>query len=404
MDKEVTIVTNELISIGNFLLFFNCLALSITGLKSFDNIIVGGSILYLVYIYRNKLVSELLKIDNSVRRAYMVFLGSIFVASILNLDFYSIRIAFNFFYYTLPFIMVYLLAKTTHNVKWGIYGYCMGLVVICLYDLNDYLLYDKKRLGIMFGHPNLDASMMEMLLPVCICCLVNVFKKKSLNKLIGFTIIVLMGIMTLYLTKSRGAILGFVLGFGVAYGIYCLKILSKKMFFKKAIFCVLIIFMGISGLLSLNNGSIGRSYDNERILLLQSSYDMWKDNKIIGVGLANWKEEYQRKYIYPQAKEPNLSFPHNVYAYWFSTTGLIGGLGFLLFTSMVFKWLMRNINVYSSKNFVCFAMLWIFLAISIHGLVDGGLVLKKSYKLFCSMMGMTVAFLQYKDVLMKRNF
>lgn len=83
---------------------------------------------------------------------------------------------------------------------------------------------------------------------------------------------------------------------------------------------------------------LSRSYDYERILLWTSSYHMWEDHKIVGVGLANWKDAYQQKYILPEAKEPDLTMPHNVFMIFLSQTGIIGTLGYLIFVigTMVF--------------------------------------------------------------------
>ena len=93
------------------------------------------------------------------------------------------------------------------------------------------------------------------------------------------------------------------------------------------------------GLYNLNGNKFTRSYDGERLLLIESSYNMWRDNKLFGIGLTNWKEKYQGQYMLPEAKEPKLATPHNVVMFYFSTTGLIGGFGYVVFSLLILKYL-----------------------------------------------------------------
>lgn len=58
---------------------------------------------------------------------------------------------------------------------------------------------------------------------------------------------------------------------------------------------------------------------------------MWKDHKIIGIGLANWKVAYEKEYILPEVKEHDLTMPHNVFMIFLSQTGIIGILDYFIF-------------------------------------------------------------------------
>ena len=202
---------------------------------------------------------------------------------------------------------------------------------------------------------------------------------------------IISGIFALYLTGSRGAMLGFILGsvfLSVLYGV------KKRQF--KTLFITLIVIIGVGLSVSFGNivGGLSRSYDMERVYLLESSYNMWNDNKVIGVGLNNWKDEYQKKYILPEAKDRKLVIPHNVVAWFFSATGIIGGVGFLCFALGTLLFLMRMMNN-QPNNFFLMAMLWAFVAFSIHGLVDVGITMKSSNRLFFALLGITVASLKW---------
>ncbi|WP_287500823.1 O-antigen ligase family protein [Veillonella sp.] len=90
--------------------------------------------------------------------------------------------------------------------------------------------------------------------------------------------------------------------------------------------------------------SLSRSYDRERILLWKSSYNMWQDYPMLGVDWSNWQYMYQNHYIFDKAKERELSMPHNNIAYFFSTTGVVGGIGYLIFTIGLFVYIIKEFN------------------------------------------------------------
>ena len=78
----------------------------------------------------------------------------------------------------------------------------------------------------------------------------------------------------------------------------------KKLFL---FFTILIVFAAGSIFITLHVAH--RPYDQERLLLLQSTFHMWENHKLFGIGMGNWQKEYQQHYILPQAKEPTLPFP-----------------------------------------------------------------------------------------------
>ena len=69
--------------------------------------------------------------------------------------------------------------------------------------------------------------------------------------------------------------------------------------------------------------------NNERLFIWQSAYTMFKDHPVLGVGLGQYKDNYQQKYILPQAKEPYLTHAHNNFLQMLAENGIIGFAGFL---------------------------------------------------------------------------
>ena len=73
--------------------------------------------------------------------------------------------------------------------------------------------------------------------------------------------------------------------------------------------------------------------NTERILIWHSAFNMFKDHPITGVGLGQYKDNYQHKYISPKAKEPQLSHAHNNFMQMLAENGIIGFAGFLTLIS-----------------------------------------------------------------------
>lgn len=55
---------------------------------------------------------------------------------------------------------------------------------------------------------------------------------------------------------------------------------------------------------------------------------MFRDHPVLGVGLGQYKDNYQQKYILPQAKEPYLTHAHNNFLPMLAENGIIGFAGF----------------------------------------------------------------------------
>lgn len=87
----------------------------------------------------------------------------------------------------------------------------------------------------------------------------------------------------LLLSASRGGIAGFLLGF---VGVVILKGIQKTTWGLKKRVGVLLLTgcLAAGALFAATLRYQHRSYDSERLLLLQSAYAMWQDNKLYGVG------------------------------------------------------------------------------------------------------------------------
>lgn len=167
--------------------------------------------------------------------------------------------------------------------------------------LSSYTLYlvatlpSGARISGTVSHPNLFAALIESFLPYVICIAIVHIKSKSYNTVTLWMAVLLSvtGVLSLLFTQSRGGFLGFLSGmfFLVVLKVCVTKKSSVNISIKKIFTCILIMTILALGVFS-QIDKLSRSYDHERILLWTSSYHMWEDHKLIGVGLANWKAAY----------------------------------------------------------------------------------------------------------------
>jgi O-antigen ligase len=69
--------------------------------------------------------------------------------------------------------------------------------------------------------------------------------------------------------------------------------------------------------------------NSERILMWHSAGNMFRDHPLTGVGLGNYKEQYQEKYMSVLAKEPYQIHAHNNIIHLAATTGVVGVMAYL---------------------------------------------------------------------------
>ena len=104
-------------------------------------------------------------------------------------------------------------------------------------------------------------------------------------------------------------------------------------------------------------------------MMIQASFNMWKDHPISGVGLVNWKENYYGAYRPAENREKGLKMPHNVFIYFLSTAGIRGGLGYVFYLFCMTVGLYRVGS--ASEQAAPAVTLWtVFASFTLHGLVD----------------------------------
>ena len=103
---------------------------------------------------------------------------------------------------------------------------------------------------------------------------------------------------------------------------------------------------------------------------------------------ADWLATQQNAAI---KAESEFDMPHNVIAWFFSTTGIIGGIGYLLFVLYYGRLFYRKLKN-NPNEWIVYVGLWSFLAVAIHGLADAGITNKEAARLLFLIMGIALNF------------
>jgi O-antigen ligase len=305
----------------------------------------------------------------------------------------------------IPFSLFYFGMQKRFFDKAIIIGIIAGVWTLGIVALYQYIvLPDNTRIQSYLSHPNYLAEMLELSIPFLI--LFALAAKNQVNLRIASSLSALMACFVLALTACRGGILGLIVG-AIIY-LFVRLVYTGYMDKKKVLMiigAIILISCFVAGIFHSgftgNKGAV-RSYDHERILLWESSYAMWNDHKLTGVGLKHWQEEYLAHYISPYAKEPQLIYPHNIYMFFFSESGSLGGIGMLFFTVGIFFYLCRLLKK-NPNNIFLNALLWSFLAIMLHGQVDAGITSKFVMRLYSTYLGIGLASVAYHERLLQNK-
>lgn len=310
------------------------LPIAVFALLSFISIAAGNALLgiatlcFLIYAFRNK--NELQLTDKNYYAAIAVFLFTMLLSALTSgaigkgmkvwADLWIWRL--------MPFVIITLSIKEACSAKKILACSLLGITLGSMCLIYQGLSGDSRASG-FFGHPMTFAGYFCIYLPVLLVCFLEQRIYGQWRWLAGGSFV--LGVVALLFNATRGAWLALtiVLLFILAY--YLIK--GNKL----AMLC-LALFIAAGAGLSQYQTFVQRlatitdtkyQSNTERLLIWQSAYTMFKDHPVLGVGLGQYKDNYQKKYISPKAKEPYLSHAHNNFLQMLAENGIVGFVGFL---------------------------------------------------------------------------
>lgn len=368
------------------------------------SISMGLCIAYILFeIIKKRNITPLI-VDKRMYGALGVFFLTLFLDSILLKDIASLKWAqtmFEFFF--VPFFIVSYLAKNRRAISVCVAVICFTVFIMSAITFYEYFVLHMHRVYVSYSHPNWYALALVFLVPTLLLYTLHMYRKKEDKRIIAaYVITITMSFLSLLFTGSRGGMMGM---FG---GLIAMLIIHSIVLHKgKKMVAVAIMFaLAISATVYFTNigtyGSDRTSGDMTRIHMWQSSINMWKDHKLLGVGLANWRETYYESYILPNEHWNGAYHPHNMYLYFLSATGALGTVGFLVWTLGTIFILIRTLKT-TNGNWLILAILWSFIGCYISGFVDSGLSSKWLGRLFFGMLGLGTGMIRIANEEMKSS-
>lgn len=365
-------------------------------------------------------VFPVLQKDNKIILwSIILFYGLLFVASFFNGVPGSYGFSFSLAKFTVPMWMLIYINGKYKALKGASYGIIAGSLIsfgVCIYQY--FFMTHGGRVSGLFRNPNLVGAVLETTIPMLVYIVFNENNKKMMRNA-GIASLII-AYIALHFTGSRGAMFGLLIGTVVSVVMLLLANHKRLSFhFIKRTLLYTMLFCIINGGLLFSayhirpiqqvtmssqqtiqeQGSTGEKSpavdvtstinqsDNERLRMVKASYEMWRDHKLSGVGMASWKENYYGIYHPLDANEgTDFGMPHNMIMNFLACGGIIGLTGYMIFVIGVGA----GIVITSRRKSFLFsaAILAIHIAFFIHGMVDQTIICRYCSYLFYGAVGL----------------
>lgn len=270
----------------------------------------------------------------------------------------------------IPFILAgFFVIKSNNYFKYAWIGICASMLIISCDVIYNLFIQGHWRPITMFNNPNRLGGFLILLLPFVYAGFIE-YKVNIEMKVLGI-VTTLLGIISLIISGSRGAIIGIIVG--TLISIFIVK--YKQCNLKKVLFCTFQFFALLTAFIFIIHflfpQMVTRSYDMERVYLWISSINIFLDYPIFGIGKGNFNEFYINGYINPLAENPKLASPHNIFLQFMVERGIVATLPFVVLLGIQIYILIRNLfKENGDVNFWVISGLIVIFGMIIHGMFD----------------------------------
>lgn len=288
----------------------------------------------------------------------------------------------------MPFVVVLFLLNNYIDAKKVMLTAFAGITVTSVYAVYQGLAGMSRANG-FYGHPMTLGGWLCIFLPLL---LIEFFEKKLLKQyhwLAGLAFCICSA--GLVFNATRGAWLAVAIVCGLLLIYYMLK--SKRNVVIGALFIILISVVLVNNTKFMHRLDTIDDFDKyqsntERILIWQSAWNMFKDHPILGVGLGQYTENYQKKYISPQAKEPNLGHAHNNFMQMLAENGIVGFAGFIVMFGYII--LKNSIEWIKTKNVYALMIIVSTVCLILQGFTEYNVGNSAVIKMYWLILGLVV--------------
>lgn len=357
-------------------------------------------ILFLGYSRYKKIGIKNFCMDKDILRALGYVYGLLLFTTLFHLD--NMKNLYGGWYclvgfvlYTLPMWMILYVGwdkdiRKSITITFSVISYAL-----CLVGIYQCLFLHVGRLHSFYTSPTHVGIMLDMFIPFTITLAVYYKNKRSIC--ISMIFLLFLELISLYLTETRGSFLALSVALvGIIITAF-FKYREKFLAYRKIVTLLAAVFivLGCIYCVSLGSGDPHRMWGEERFLMWETSYHMWEDHKIVGMGLDEWKSSYEGAYRPAESKEVGyLTMPHNMLFYFLATSGIVGTFGYILYCIFMTKYFWGNISLFKDNPF-SWGMFAIFIAFIVHGMVDATFISKSMSRIFFLFLGISILFERY---------
>lgn len=357
--------------------------------------------LYAIYLFLKEKKVNQIRIPRFMGLAMIILYGVLLVASLFHLEnmknlyggYFS---ALGFILYTLPMWMILYVGWDKDIRKIICITIFVILYAMCIYGLYRYFAFHEPRLRSFYHFPTRIGMMLDMFIPFTAA--IGWYYKEYKNWKIASIVLLILEFFTIVFCKTRGSYMAISVALLVVGLLLIVKYKNRLSFKQKCVIGGLIaafIVFSVSYSVITRYGNYEAMRGGERFLMWETSYHMFLDHPVAGIGLDEWQEAYAEGSYHPiESREAGQIMPHNVFVYFFSTAGLLGGGGYLLYVAFMFVALVLGVFDKKSGPF-SWAMLFMFTAATVHGLVDQTFILKMTGRMYYLLLGVGLLFERY---------
>lgn len=292
------------------------------------NIAISLASLLAVVRYIRKPV--ILTLDKGLFRAIGVFLLAVLLSAVFAdhpVD--GIERLWTYVYRMFPLLLAIFFIKDKNQLTRIILVMGFSIVVAAGYAIWQGI-HGNYRAAAFSSHPMILAGYLIQMIPFLL--IVGLETKKLGTKTKACLLCAgVLSCIALVFNGTRGAWIAISCVF-IIYGIFNFQ-KNKKVVIGMVAICLLTSITAVhvpilkdrmNTISDMNNQS-----NAERILLWRSSWHMFMDHPLVGIGAGNFTNVYKPNYISPEAKEPELGHAHSNFFHMLAETGIIGFCSFL---------------------------------------------------------------------------
>ncbi|MBR0287529.1 MAG: O-antigen ligase family protein [Selenomonadaceae bacterium] len=363
---------NKILNIDKDKALFNVvlvLAASINFSTAVSSIAVGIGILVIAHKFLNS------SYPKEFMRVFMIYFVIQFIIAMLSTNpLVSLREFGGELHRCLPFFFTLLCITSEMRLKKILVVILTANIINDLFGVYQWFVLDIPRPSAFNHTATFFGSMLLIQLPVHLFIAKSTIMPKTVRKLAGFSC--LLTVFALSISLTRGAWLAFVI---VGSVFIFFEMPSKKSFL--IFFCTITICLTVAAMMSpLFLRTIKTfsdpyySSNTERILMWQSSWEMFKDYPLHGVGQEMFFKFYNEQYISPEALDRpgkdmrGHTHPHSNIFKNLSEGGLLGIIAFAILYGYFFrKFYILYRREHSYAGLMAFLIL---LGLQLEGLTD----------------------------------